>query len=346
MGAGEGGCKLVSDRIATHKIAEVAFVEGFYSTMISDAFVVKLGDITLELSRRMPSVLRWAGSMARQLRSFDTNISGHKTSGQATTDALTWVDLAVQELLMAALRDSDPVLRTCRIEAEESIGDLQYFASESDYTIVLDPIDGTRQYQGQGNGWSVLISLRSAAAVHYSLVYIPQSGAHGTWVEALGDRVVCGADDLNRSATEVLRSLRPLSPNPRPEAATVYLGGFDRSPQRIRQLEESGIVGCRERQLPGCMFELLARNKMSGMLINTPNIYDFTVMVHLVRSLGGEALWVHNRQPVIFQNLWLDERASVLRLPGTVACSVNRETLAKLCEIAGGWNLARYGPRK
>ncbi|MDH3601297.1 MAG: inositol monophosphatase, partial [Candidatus Tectomicrobia bacterium] len=119
-------------------------------------------DITAALSAYMPPVLRWAGAIARQLRQYDISVSGKKTSGSASTDALTLADLSVQELLVAALRDSDPIFRQCRLEAEESTGDLERFASQSDYTIALDPIDGTQRYRDRnGDGWCVMLNLRS-----------------------------------------------------------------------------------------------------------------------------------------------------------------------------------------
>ena len=52
---------------------------------------------------------------------FDIALSG-KSSGSVNTDALTIADLTVQELLVAALRDSDSLFRRCRLEAEEATG--------------------------------------------------------------------------------------------------------------------------------------------------------------------------------------------------------------------------------
>ena len=142
------------------------------------------------LRERMPAALRWGGAIARRLRSFDVRVEG-KSTGSPTTDALTLADLTVQELLVAALRDGDPLFRQCWIEAEESTGDLARFAPEGEYTISLDPIDFTKQYCDKtGNGYAVMLHLRSSDAVHYSLVYIPELTEHGTWVEAIDEREV------------------------------------------------------------------------------------------------------------------------------------------------------------
>lgn len=305
---------------------------------------MQLRDLTNALSEHMPPVLRWAGGMAKQLQRFDVRVKGKKNTGSATTDALTLADLSVQELLVAALRDSDPMFRKCRLEAEESTGDLGRFAAQSNYTIAIDPIDGTKRYQeGSADGWCVTFNLRSAETVHYSLVFIPGRGAHGTWVEAIADRIVCGDDDPSRPATEVLRTLSPIDPNARPQSKNIYLTGFQQDePAKVRQLNESGLHGYTADNLPRCMFDMFARGTFGGALVHTPNIYDFPVTLHMARILGGDALWVHNGEPVNFQDVWVDNRADMLRMPGIVACSAERETLAVLCNLAKNWDPVRY----
>ena len=90
------------------------------------------------------------------------------------------------------------------------------------------------------------------------------------------------------------------------------------------------------------MYELFARGTFGGALIHTPDVYDFPVTLHIARTLGGEALWVHNQEPATFRDLWLDDRADALRMPGIIACSANRETLAMLCDLAKDWDPVRY----
>jgi 3'(2'), 5'-bisphosphate nucleotidase len=84
---------------------------------------MNLDDLLSSLSQQLPPVMRWAGSIARRMRNFNIALEG-KHSGSANTDALTLADLTVQELLVGALRDGEAVFRQCRIEAEESTGDL------------------------------------------------------------------------------------------------------------------------------------------------------------------------------------------------------------------------------
>ena len=328
------------------------------------------------LSRHLPPVLRWAGGIARQLRGHDISVGG-KTSGSANTDALTLADLSVQELIVAALRDADPLLRECRLEAEESTGDVGRFATESPYTIAIDPIDGTKCYRDRtGGSYSVVVMLQSAETVHYSLVYIPETGPRGTWVEvgrrrsevggrrsedgksaetaptsvlrppssdASGDRIVTGPDDWDRPAADVLAGFVPVAKTNRPKSRNVYVIGFQQHDRaKADAVTAAGLKGFTADDLPGCVFELQARGEFAGSLIHTPNIYDFPVSMQLARALGGDALWVHNREPVHLRETWLDDRADMLRLPGIVACAVNRRTLATLVGFARDWNPNRY----
>ena len=209
---------------------------------------MKLEELTAALSEEMPAVLRWCGAVAKRLRQFNIAVSG-KTSGSSNTDALTLADLSVQELLVAALRDLNPLFRECRLEAEESTGDLGKFAGQSEYTIALDPIDGTKQYRDHtGNGWAVMLNLRTPEEVKYSLVFIPETGPNGTWVEAVGQRIVVGEDDPNRPAALVLKSLPAIAPESRKPSKKIYVIGFqdeDRPKANLVTRSRSGgqVVG-------------------------------------------------------------------------------------------------------
>lgn len=302
-----------------------------------------LSQIVAALSREMPAVLRWCGALAKRLRGHNIALSG-KTSGSAMTDALTLADLSVQELLVAALRDVDPVLRHCRIEAEEETGDLGKFPTESPYTICLDPIDGTKQYRDKtGNGWGVILSLRTVETLHYSLVYIPETGRDGTWVEVAGDTIRRGADDFSRPARQVLDEMPAVDRATRPDSNKIYMIGFQQADEeRARGLAAIGLEGFTADRMPGCIFELFAGGEFGGSLIHSPNVYDFPVSLQIARLLGGDAVWVHSGEPVHFRELWLDDRADMLRLPGIVACSHDREKLRRLCEHAKDWNPNRY----
>ncbi|MCX7421435.1 MAG: inositol monophosphatase [Planctomycetia bacterium] len=302
-----------------------------------------VSDVAEALSLHMPEVLRWAGAIARQLRKFNVALSG-KSSGSAETDALTLADLTVQELVVSALRDRSPLFRKCRIEAEEANGDIGLFATDAALVIALDPIDGTKQYRDRtGNGYAVMLHLRDSQTLHYSLVFVPETGANGTWVEAIGSRIVCGPDDPSRSAREVLDSMPLINSATRPKSKKIYSIGFQKQDaERATAVTNAGLHGFAPDEMPGSIYPLLATGEFGGSLIHSPNIYDFPVSLHLARILGGDAVWTDTGEPVHFRELWLDDRADMLRLPRVVACSAEQETLEILKATAQGWPPNRY----
>lgn len=300
-------------------------------------------ELVAVLSAHLPAVFRWSGAIAKELRRHDIAVGG-KSSGFADTDALTLADLSVQELLVAALRDMGALVRQCRIEAEEVSGDLGRFARESRWTLGIDPIDGTREYRDRtGNGYSVMLHLRDVDNIAYSLVYLPEDGAEGTWVEARPDRIVVGPDDHTRPARAALDALPPAETVRRPGSRRILVSGFlGREAERAREVAAVGLEGVLGSQTGGSLFPLLARGDLGGAIYHTPNVYDFPVGVHLARRLGGDAVWVHDGRPMDFRTVWRDERSNMLRLPGIVVCAVDRQMVAPLVEATRHWSPERY----
>ncbi len=291
----------------------------------------------------LPAPMRWAGALARRMRGYDISLEG-KSSGSANTDALTLADLMVQELIVGALRDADPCFRQCRIEAEEATGDLHRFAANGRWTIALDPIDGTKHYRDRiGSGYSVMLHVRDEQHVLYSLVFLPEQGSAGSWLEVFDQRVAVGEDDPSRPAEEVVRGLPAVDRNRPTTSKRIYLIGFQQhDARRAAEVTAAGLEGVPPDQMPGAIHDLMARGDFAGSLIHTPNVYDFPVCAQMARILGGDAVWVHNGEPVHFRETWLDERADMLRLPGIVACSPDRSVLRTLVELARDWNPVRY----
>jgi 3'(2'), 5'-bisphosphate nucleotidase len=51
---------------------------------------------------------------------------------------------------------------------------------------------------------------------------------------------------------------------------------------------------------------------------------------------------VHNGRSFDFRETWLDDRADMVRLPGIIACALDRDTLQTLANLARDWNPRRY----
>ncbi|MCA9080555.1 MAG: inositol monophosphatase [Planctomycetaceae bacterium] len=304
---------------------------------------VDLDALIAELRTHTPDLLRWSGAIARQLRKFNISLEG-KTSGNSNTDALTLADITVQELLVSGLRDRSPLFRQCRIEAEEENGDLAAFASDSEYVIALDPIDGTKQFRDRsGDGWAVMLHVRTRATLVYSLVFAPEAGPHGTWVQAYDDVVKCGPDVPSQPAFECLEAMPAVRQLPEPAQNNVYLIGFQTAdPERAALVTGLGLKGFAPDEMPGSIYPLMATGEFVGSLIHTPNVYDYPVSLHLARILGGESIWCHSGEPVNFDEMWLDDRADMLRLPGIIATATTPEVLDKLRTLAADWNPQRY----
>ncbi|MFO0061406.1 MAG: inositol monophosphatase family protein [Planctomyces sp.] len=300
------------------------------------------------LQQCLPSVMRWGGAVARRMRQYNIAVEG-KSSGNANTDALTLADLTVQELLIAALRDADPVLRQVRVQGEETTGDMSRFASDSPLAVAIDPIDGTKQYRDRtGNGYSLICHLHDDFNPLYSLVFAPDMGPQGTWVEVTPTRIVCGPDDPDRTARQVLDTLPDLTAPRTSPGPGIYLIGFQhRDAQRAREVDalpwrNGTLAGRTSDEMQGSIYPLMSVGEYVGSLIHSPNIYDFPVSMHIARVRGGDAVWVHNGQPVDYRSLWLDERAGMLRYPGIVACSEDPDVLQSLCHLSADWNPVRY----
>jgi inositol monophosphatase family protein len=296
------------------------------------------------LAAELPRVVRWAGALARELRRHNIALVG-KASGFADTDALTLADLSVQELLVAALRDMGPVVRACRIEAEETTGDLARFAERSEWVLAIDPIDGTRDYRDRiGTRYSIMLHARTPETIRYSMVYLPEEGPEGTWLEVRGDRIVLGPDDQTRPARAALDALAPIPADQPRNPRRVLVSGFKGrgDAERAQAVSAAGLEGVLGDSTPGSLFPLMASGYLGGALFHTPNVYDFPVAMHLARVLGGDAIRVHDGRRADFREVWRDERSNMFRLPGIVACAVDRRVLATLVDVARDWSTERY----
>src|SRR5262249_50706220 len=194
---------------------------------------------------------------------------------------------------------------------------------------------------------SVMLHLRTPETVRYSLVYFPEVGDDGTWLEARDGRIVVGPDDHGREARAALDALSPIDPARRIRNRKILVSGsLERDRERARAVTAAGfdaMTGADKGDAEEALYPMLARGDFAGALFHTPNVYDFPVCIHLARALGGDAIWAHDGRPVDFRALWRDERANMLRLPGIVACATHRSLLAPLAAAAGDWSRDRYG---
>ena len=292
------------------------------------------------LAARMPDVFRWCGAVARQLRGHDIAVEG-KGSGHAPTDALTLVDLAIQEILVDALRDFGPEFHQCRLELEENTGDTLRFATESPYTIAIDPIDGTQHYRDAiSDGYGILISLRRPDTSLYSLSFFPQQGRIGEWVEVNGDRIVHTPDDTSMPARRVLDSAPILTADAVRRSNTIWITGYRTNQELVaRHVVKEGLKAMMSGTHRAHICTEIARGRIDGMLMNCPGIYDAPMWMHVLTALGGSACWAHTGECIDYGNAWYDQGSKGLRLSGVVACARDTDQLARVVSVANLSNM-------
>ena len=132
-----------------------------------------------------------------------------------------------------------------------------------------------------------MLNLRSVETVHYSLVYIPEVGPNGIWVEAVGNQIRCGDDDPNRPAIDVLRDLVPIDGNARPDSKTIRLSPPLDTPEHLQVIADTGLEPIKAVPASGNLYDLFARGAVSGQVIHTPNVYDFPVFLHIAPPLSA-----------------------------------------------------------
>ncbi len=286
------------------------------------------------LSQRMPDLFRWCGAVARQLRRHDVAVAD-KGAGYAAADALTLADLSIQEILVDALRDSGAAMRQCRLEVEEETGDLDAFPAEAPLTIAIDPIDGTLHFRDRtSDGYGILLSLRDREHSHYSLGFFPEQGACGQWVEVRGDSVIVTDDDTSMPARNLLDTTKPVDTAALTRSDTVWLTGYRTDRAMVgRRLEGEGlhVVGSDTHGAHVCTEMALGR--IDGLLMNHPGVYDAPMWMHVLTTLGGNACWVQNGDPIDYRNAWFDTGCKGMRLDGVIACARDTQRLAQIVDV-------------
>lgn len=116
-------------------------------------------------------VSRQAGSVARHLQG---KVKAQKKSGHGSPEgeALTAVDLAVQEVILHALAAALP---EAAVDAEEDTAMLGRFPAEDGRrpVVIIDPIDGTLNYIRKSNDYAVMAALSIDGTYRSAVVYFP-----------------------------------------------------------------------------------------------------------------------------------------------------------------------------
>lgn len=155
--------------------------------------------------------LRVAADYARQIQPKIISLPDKDAGDNILSAALTDADLSIQTLVEVALLGTYPHLAFYGEEYQKS-RNTKYFssielASNSDYLITLDPIDGTKYYLDGFDNYQIILSILSKD--HYEAV-IAISPAQNCYYYCLqGEGVYQGRLNLNLDECQRLKIVAP-----------------------------------------------------------------------------------------------------------------------------------------
>lgn len=112
------------------------------------------------------------------------------------TRAITDADLSIQNYFEVATLARDAALGFFGEENAQS-ANTGYFDSEARTVVHLDPVNGTFLYQGQRQGWDIMLSVSHAGRLRAVVSYMPASGV---FYLAVDDTALSGRRDEPRLA--------------------------------------------------------------------------------------------------------------------------------------------------
>ena len=127
-------------------------------------------------------------AIANQGSEFQGQVEALRKSdtGSVAADVVTQADYWIQRELLQVFANT-PLLG-CQLIAEESSAELnplmERFAPESDYQLLIDPIDGTKRFVEGLPYFSTIVSLRHLQRCLYTFCYYPKLN---WWIRLLGE---------------------------------------------------------------------------------------------------------------------------------------------------------------
>ena len=118
-------------------------------------------------------------------------------------EAKTRADEIVQEILLQSLLPEYQAVLSLDVE-EDTVSRTCFLKQDYDYTLVLDPIDGTLEYLHQKDTWSICSAILHEHDVRLAIVYFPKRDIMYTYVEGIGCRVYHRLKQCTAADGEVL----------------------------------------------------------------------------------------------------------------------------------------------
>ena len=230
-----------------------------------------------------------AGELAR---SFFRNVTAERKADQTLVTA---ADRAVESFLTPRL---SALLPQARILGEEfgATG-----ASDAEYTLTLDPIDGTAAFISGLPTWCVTVGLLRGSAPVGGVTYLPMTGetylAEGDVAEWNGRALVKHTTPSGEGDLFMLTH------------SDYHRGEARRFPGKIRSLGSTAYH-----------MALVARGAAVAAVLGRPRLWDIAAGAAMLRAIGGE-LRYRSGAPVDLADYLAGERAAdqlVVAAPGMI----------------------------
>jgi fructose-1,6-bisphosphatase/inositol monophosphatase family enzyme len=195
----------------------------------------------------------------------------HESDADSRVGVLSTVDLEVQERLLRVAHAKWPFIA---VLAEEETETRSLFNANSPYCLLLDPIDGTKQYLGGSPEFCHTVSLAYGTAMLVSLVYTHAQGRLLAAVSGQGAWVFSGG---------ALREKVSIRPGER----GVFLCHVSRVPEAVKT--GLGRLGYEVRPSSQNATDILAMldNDVAGFVSFCPNVYDVWSPAMIIQEAGG-----------------------------------------------------------
>jgi fructose-1,6-bisphosphatase/inositol monophosphatase family enzyme len=183
-------------------------------------------------------------------------------TGNPAVDIVTEADLVTQESILKCMRST--ALTGCRLLAEEDTESVQAFASEGNFCLGLDPIDGTAVYARGGQHFSTIVSLHDGETFLYMFIHFP--AWDWTLKVVRGKYVAVGAAPKLPVLDNSENIIVYWSGGPEQNLAKQVLLDIEAKGLKFRRMSSFGKVAG--------SIELFATGKIAGVYYENMNVYD------------------------------------------------------------------------
>ena len=231
----------------------------------------------VECLENLEPIFVQAGQAARRMQGSVKRYNKLQT-GNPAIDIVTEADLATQESILGAMRSTS--LIGCRLLAEEDTKSVQAFASESNFYLGIDPIDGTAVYARGGEHFSSIVSLHNGEKFLYMFIYFP---AWDWTLKIARGRYTASGGPPNLSMFDRLeRTVAFWSGNPTATISSETLAAIKAKGLEFRKMSSLGIRSG--------TIELFALGKIAGVYYENMNVYDGCAE-YVIASGRGQPLY-------------------------------------------------------